>query len=436
MIFTDQGRLVWFGPRTNTANFRWQQFDGKPTLLFWTRDGPAVRGHGYGNITLLEQDYSVKAVLCPQHGLNTASLSKQHCEADLHEAHIVSSRNTIITTAYNATPADLSSIHGPVDGWIWDSQFYEIDPISQAVLFQWRASDHIPFTESRKVIREQGPLARPYDFFHINSVVDIGDHYLVSSRHCWTIYLIDKQGKIVWRFSGDGKRSDFGDLPPEAQFRWQHDARPHNIEEGYIDISLFDNQNWDAKQKEPKRPSKLLVFRLPIQPSSSSSNNSSQVQVLSIIRGETEYQSVSQGGFNNNLPNGNKLASWGNIPILTEFDKFGKEIWSAEFGRTGEVHIYRGFKQEWHATPHTLPDLFVEKDGMEYRGYVSWNGATDVEGWNIYAGLSADSVKLLGRIENRGFETKFNLPCWTRFAQVGAMEQGQEVRRSKFSQIN
>lgn len=433
IIFTDQGRLIWFGPIGNTANFKWQEFSGKPTLLFWMRDGPAIRGHGYGNITLLEQDYSVKTVLCPQHGINTAKLAKPHCEADLHEARIVLSRNTIITTAYNATSADLSSIHGPIDGWIWDSQFCEIDPISKTVLFQWRASDHIPLTESRKEIRDQGSLARPYDFFHINSVVDIGDdYYLLSSRHCWTIYLIDKQGNVVWRFSGDGKGSDFGDLPPEAQFRWQHDARPHNVGDDHLDISVFDNQNWDIRQKESKSASKLLVFRLPMTPS----NAQSQVQVLNIIRPQMDCQSVSQGAFDNNLPNGNKLATWGNIPILTEFDSSGKEMWSAEFGRAGEVHIYRGFKQEWHATPYTRPDLFVEKDGgSAYRGHVSWNGATDIEGWNVYAGLSTDSVEHLGRVENRGFETKFNLPCWTRFAQAGAIEQGREVRRSKFFQV-
>ncbi|KAI5370447.1 Putative arylsulfotransferase [Septoria linicola] len=434
IIFTDQGRLVWFGPTGNTANFRWQQLNGKPTLLFWMRDGPAVRGHGYGNITLLNQDYSTKTVLCPQYGLTTANHGDPHCEADLHEAHVVSSRNTIITTAYNATPADLSSIHGPADGWIWDSQFYELDPYNNSILFRWRASDHIPLAESRWRIGDQGSLARPYDLFHINSVVDLGDHYLVSSRHCWTIYLIDKQGNIVWRFAGDGK-GDFGDLPQDARFRWQHDARPYKIGHDYIDISLFDNQNWGIRQKDPKSAAKLLAFRLPIRPISGS--NETQAQVIDIIRPQTDYQSVSQGAFDNNLPGGNRLANWGDIPILTEFDDSGREIWSAEFGRAGEAHIYRGFKQEWHATPHTRPDLFVEKDSASraFFGYVSWNGATDVEGWNIYAGLSTDDVRRLGRIGKKGFETKFNLPCWTRFAQVGAVERGQEVRRSKFFQV-
>lgn len=434
MIFTDQGRLVWFGPIGNTANFRWQYLDGNPTLLYWMRDGPTVKGHGYGNITLLKNDYSVQTVLCPQYGLNTASFANPHCEADLHEAHIVSNRGTVLTTAYNATPADLTSVNGPSDGWLWDSMFYEIDPITESVLFQWRASDHIPLSESRQTLRDQGSFARPYDFFHINSVVDIGDHYLLSSRHCWTIYLIDKQGNIVWRFSGDGK-GDFGNLPSAARFRWQHDARPQNIKHDQIDISVFDNQNWHVRQKEQKKPSKLLVFRLPMKPMQGSSE--SQVQVIDIVQPQMDYQSVSQGAFDNGLPNGNKLANWGNVPILTEFDSSGKEIWSAKFGRTGEAHIYRGFKQKWHATPYTQPDLFVEQasSGRSYRGYVSWNGATDVEGWNVYAGLSIDSVKHLGTVENKGFETMFVLPCWTRFAQVGAIEQGREVRKSKFFQV-
>jgi hypothetical protein len=37
--------------------------------------------------------------------------------------------------------------------------------------------------------------------------------------------------------------------------------------------------------------------------------------------------------------------------------------------------------------------------------YVSWNGATDVESWEVLAGARSDSLQSLGSIPRDGFET-------------------------------
>jgi len=77
----------------------------------------------------------------------------------------------------------------------------------------------------------------PYDYFHINAVnLDSDGNLLISGRHTWTVYKIDRAtGAMLWRLGG--KSSDFT-LGPGAQFAWQHDPLPA----GDGTIRLFDNE--------------------------------------------------------------------------------------------------------------------------------------------------------------------------------------------------
>lgn len=65
------------------------------------------------------------------------------------------------------------------------------------------------------------------------------------------------------------------------------------------------------------------------------------------------------------------------------------------------------------------------------RGYVSWNGATDVTGWNVYVGGDGANVSEMAfSVRKGGFETQFVVPMGAEFVQVGAVEGDVEVRRS------
>ena len=91
-------------------------------------------------------------------------------------------------------------------------------------------------------------------------------------------------------------------------------------------------------------------------------------------------------------------------------DPAGTDLrWSARFGPDGFVQSYRAYKQEWHANPSTIPSLVVEYDDGDgcSTGYVSWNGATDVEAWVIFEGRSGDQLEGLRRVGFEGFETMF-----------------------------
>ena len=57
----------------------------------------------------------------------------------------------------------------------------------------------------------------PFAWFHINSVVNLDESFLVNSRHLWSTYLLDAKGEIVWTLQGD-TGGDFGPLPANGHF--------------------------------------------------------------------------------------------------------------------------------------------------------------------------------------------------------------------------
>jgi hypothetical protein len=133
--------------------------------------------------------------------------------------------------------------------------------------------------------------------------------------------------------------------------------------------------------------------------------------------------------------------------------KKGHVRWSAAFGSGDLVSSYRVFKQEWHATPATKPSLTVSRAAANdtlnhcagrnssWRGYVSWNGATDVTRWLVYAGTSnADAnanatLKAVGTVRKEGFETVFVVPQGATFVQVGAVENDSQRDAVRWSDV-
>ena len=221
LIMTDAGQLVWNGPMTRANNFRVASYKGNRILTYWsgTSSQAANVGHAYGNITFLDPSYNEILNVCPQFGLVTPGNVVYPCQADLHESTITN-RNTLLVTAYNATPADLSSIGGPSSGWVFDCLFFQLDPKSGAILFHWSALEHVPINETHLPFTGTSGLNQsfPFDYFHINSVVEIGNHhFLANSRHTWSTYMIKPSGDVAWTVKGD-TGGDFGTLPPNGNF--------------------------------------------------------------------------------------------------------------------------------------------------------------------------------------------------------------------------
>lgn len=165
--------------------------------------------------------------------------------------------------------------------------------------------------------------------------------------------------------------------------------------------------------------------------------------------------SYSQGSFQY-LPNGNYLMAYGSNAVLAEFGPIsesnsttGTVRWTAQVGHGTLVSVYRGYKSTWHATPASPPQLVVRDAGdgdalvlcagnSTSRGYVSWNGATDVTDWVLYTGSNRTDLSPVGQVRKAGFETQFAVPVGAKFVQVGAIENdsGSVVRRSNVVSVS
>ena len=219
LIMNSDGQLIWNGPITNSTNLRVAVYQGRHILTYWSGNRSAGRnlGHGYGKITFLDASYTEILHICPHLGLTTPDNTTYPCEADIHESQLTE-RDTLLVIAYNVTTADLSSIGGPVQGWVYDSLFFELNPINGAILFRWSSLEHIPINQTKWPLRDTGTSqSLPFDYVHIDSVIDVGDTFLVSARHTWSIHLVSALGNVLWTLQGD-TGGDFGPLPIDGRF--------------------------------------------------------------------------------------------------------------------------------------------------------------------------------------------------------------------------
>ena len=220
MIMTDSGDLVWYGPEVDGVDLRVQNLNGESILSYWqgAQTTGINAGVGYGNVTILDASYESIKTLCPKLGIVTPGKVEYQCDLDAHEAQLTDEA-TLLATSYNVTPADLSPIGGSSEGWVWDSLFVEVDVSTEKVLFSWSAFEHVPLNATRLPFENGTGSSQdaPFDFFHINSVQKIGDQYLVSSRHTWSVYLLSRSGDIIWTLEGQSGGT-FGSLPEGGNF--------------------------------------------------------------------------------------------------------------------------------------------------------------------------------------------------------------------------
>ena len=384
MIIDDDGELIWFTPRTGLTvmNFNAHKLEGKSVLAWW--EGALQGSHGVGEFVILGTDYRELTRVRAGDGLVT----------DFHEFSITP-RNTALLVAYRD------------DGVLLDSVVQEIEIASGEVLFEWRASDHIGLDESYVT-----PTTGSYDFAHLNAAaVDDDGSLLVSSRHAWTVYRVDRTtGEIVWRLGG--KKSDFA-LADDASFAWQHHARKHA--DGTI--TVFDNGAGVA-QTEPY--SRGLRLRL-----DEAAGTANVVQQLV----HPEHLLASAMGSMEPLDDMGGFVGWGSVPRFSEFRPNGSLRFDA--GYPGGGFTYRAFRRPWTATPPDAPAFAVASVGGEPYGYASWNGATAVTHWRLRTGATKAALSARNVVAKRSFETRFRLDKADRFVAVDALDaRGRVLGRS------
>lgn len=262
---------------------------------------------------------------------------------------------------------------------------------------------------------------------HINSIdrFQNGD-FLVSAQNTNTVYRISGQdGTVVWRLGG--KNSSFKLLG--FKFSAQHDARvvEEGMEEGrFLTLSLFDNNNNnhadDEKSDGVSSSSSAIFVKLDLE--------------LGLARVLKQFSPLNGGvardqGSVRLLPNGNTLVSWGTMAEFSEFDARGERILDVAFGDETTMRGCRFAKSEWVGRPKEdalALYLYAKTQTAPTHFWMSWNGATEVQKWLVYA----DASTLLGEVENGGFETHFDAGRFVGRGYVEAVgENGEVLGRSK-----
>jgi hypothetical protein len=371
MIVDNLGRLVWFSKDRYATDFKVQRYLGQPVLTWW--EGEIVAGHGVGEYVIFDDSYREITRVKAGNGYR----------GDLHEFSITP-RDTALLTAYVSTPTDLSPIGGRENGMAWGGIAQELDVGTGEVLFEWRSLDHIGVEETyREPPQDPGT---PLDYFHINSIdIDFDDNLLISAKGTSAVYKIDRaSGEVLWRLGG--KASDF-EMGPGTRFVSQHDARRQR--DGTINI--FDN----GAPPQAHEQSREIVVDLDTDKMSAT-----------LVREYTHPKrllSTSQGNAQI-LPNGNVFVGWGSEPFFSEYSHDGKLLFDASF--MGSAQSYRAFRLPWSGHPIDDPAVAVEQGSDdEVTLYVSWNGATEVATWQVFAGSDPDQLEPVGSAPWRGFET-------------------------------
>jgi Arylsulfotransferase (ASST) len=390
VIADNKGRVLWFDQLkwpVEVTDFRTQTYKGKPVLTWW-QGTVSKAGVGSGVYEVYDTSYKKIAEVHAQHGF----------DGDLHEFQLTP-RGTAFITIYDEVPRDLTGVGGPKDGWVLDSIVQEIDVATGRVVFEWHSLDHVRLAESLQANREPALHAtnkRPFDYFHINSIADApGGNILVSGRNVSALFLLARDGHIVWQFGG--KHSRFG--PAAAvKLRYQHNARLHP---GNV-LTVFDN-GAIPKAEPYTRPLKIkldvahktaTILKAFVHPQ----------KLLSPFEGNMQL-----------LPNGGAFVGWGGIRRVTEFSPAGKVLFELKlpFGDT-----YRGYRAVWHGSPGGKP--LVSVDGQTV--FASWNGRTDIDHWDVVSGGTT-----IGSHAFTGLETAISVSGDASNAEVRAVDASGHV---------
>jgi Arylsulfotransferase (ASST) len=398
LIYTPQGRLVWFDalPEGEAAeNLSEQTYEGRRVLTWW-RGHVLSLGFGQGEDIVTNSRYQTIARVAGGNGL----------QADLHDFRI-GAHQIAYVTAYNPIRCDLTSIGGASGGAIVDTAIQQVDMKTGLVRWEWHSLDHIGAAESEV---EAPAGSTPWDYFHLNSIEPEADgNLLISARSTWAGYLLDgASGKVLWRLGGNESSFKMG---PGTRMAWQHDARV--LANG--DLTFFD----DGSNPPIHHQSRGVVIRLDLA--------KRRARLVSVYEhADPQLLAASQGNMQT-LPDGNTLLGYGGVPAISEFAKDGSLLFDAH--QPYDMSFYRAFRFPWSGRPLSPPAVLaaLNDTGEETIVHASWNGATDVASWRVLAAKQGGAPKAQAEIPTAGFESSTTLPVKYAHVAVQALDSAGHV---------
>jgi hypothetical protein len=406
MIVDGTGQPVWFSPVVTpnwVTNFQLTTYRKEPVIQWWhgisvrTGDGPT--GFGAGQGVIADRSYRQVARVVAANGRTL----------DMHELQMTPEGTALFMCTPQPVAMDLTEVGGPRDGHVLEAVIQEVEIGSGKLLMEWHSLDHIGVSESYL------PFKEPYDYLHANSIdVTPDGNLLVSGRHTWTLYKLDRRsGDVMWRMGG--RRSNF-EIEPAARWAWQHDAR--QVSHGKI--TLFDDAS-DGYSRPEALQSRGVELNVNF--------------ALRRVKLGAQYLRprpilAPEMGNVQTLPDGHLLVSWGDTGVLSEFD--ADETWIADASMS--CLTYRAFRFPWTGIPAAPPALTARRRGKlgNVTLYASWNGDTRTTHWRVFTGSSSAHLRPVGIATRRGFETAIRVPSPRRYLAVAALDaRGRQLSRSE-----
>jgi Arylsulfotransferase (ASST) len=403
LIYTPQGRLVWFEKLSGgdaAEDLNEQTYEGRRVLTWW-RGRVLSLGFGQGEDIVMSSHYQTLARIPGGNGL----------QADLHDFQIAP-HDIAYITAFNPIRCDLTPVKGARDGAIIDTAIQEIDMKTGLVRWEWHSLDHVGASESEV----QAPTgATPWDYFHLNSIdVEGGGsnrygNIFISARSTWAGYQLEGgSGKILWRLGGEESSFKMG---PGTRTAWQHDGRI--LPDG--EVTFFD----DGSNPPIHRQSRAVRIALDF--------NTREARLLSAYtHPDPPLLAASQGNMQT-LANGDAVVGYGGLPAISEYAPDGSLLFDAHL--PFDMSFYRAFRFPWSGQPLSPPAVLADLNntGEETIVHASWNGATDVASWRVLAGERRESLKPQTTIAASGFESSTILPEKHPYVAVQALDSAGHV---------
>jgi hypothetical protein len=393
LIYTPQGRVVWFDPLSDglaAENLSLQSYEGQRDLTWWQGHVLSL-GLGQGEDVVMNSNYQV---LVRVHGGNGL-------QPDLHDFQLAPNQVAYVT-AYNLMRCDLTPVAGPRNGVIVDTAVQEIDIKTGLVRWEWHSLDHVGVSESHAVVPPTNKPT-PWDWFHLNSIdPEPNGDLLVSGRSTWAAYQLQQgSGKILWRLGGT--RSSFT-MGPNSATAWQHDARMQPGGE----VTFFD----DGSNPRIHYQSRSVRVKLDF---------AKHTATLARVYTHPSALMADSQGNSQTLADESVVVGWGAVPEISEFAKGGSLLLDAHL--PPGMSSYRAFRFPWHGHPLTTPALSARilSTGDTTAVFASWNGATDVASWRVLAGPDPSSLKPQGTMPDSGFESSMTLPEAFKYVGVQAL---------------
>lgn len=355
-------------------------------ILNWELDGP---GRGKGMV--LDKNYKVK------YELEEPDL---YHDFNMHEFNVLPGGKTAVACIYHPRPKNLAEFDRPnEESWVVSGGFIELDLETNEVLTQWESFDHINLQESNMFHAHDGPQGKPgWDYVHANAVdKNAAGDYIISMRFTNTVYGVSgEDGHIMWRLGG--MQSDF---KMDFTFSKQHDAKFLESNGTHHVISLLNNASDERGNDE--NVSSILFIEL--------DTEAMTARVIKRINRPDGNLTRLRGSVMK-LPNDNVFIGWSERGYQSEHAPNGDVLYTARFV-SQRYSTYRAYKSEFIGRPTTPPDVVASVYGTNNEDittiiYVSWNGATDVAGWNFYAKAydRGHNIKI-GHAKKTDFETMY-----------------------------